>query len=485
MTATSRWRSREPPQALSARRVPGWRAVSVDRHAARDGSRPACGSTSAPRRRRWRPTGGRGRRRGGSRRGVLVNLGGDIAVAGPAPPGGWPVRVADDHRAPADAPGQIADDPLRRPRDLEHDGSALGPGAAITSSTRGPAGPPIALAHRERRGRQLRGRQHRQHRSDRARRRRPRVARGARPAGAARRSRRRGAHASPAGPQELVAGMIVAREPRTLGALVRDARRRRDDAGPADRQRGPRDRRGPRAGSRPGAPVRGRQRCTGRSRCSRVALLAVHVVTTLLDPFPPIGRSERGRPVPDQLPAAVAGARDAGLRPPGRAGPDEPRPPPPGLPRLARAALARLRLLAGGAAARARQRARTRRPPGCWCSRSAASAAVVVALASRLAAPDDAPGRPGRRGVPPRCSPRIALAVWLAQGPLAQGWARRAGTPAAVLAAFAPKAAAARRPSTRPADALRQAVRRASSTGTHPQRRRAPTAPPCVDLRCG
>src|SRR5947208_9005377 len=36
----------------------------------------------------------------------------------------------------------------------------------------------------------------------------------------------------------------------------------------------------------------------------------------------------------------------------------------------------------------------------------------------------------------------IALAVWLVQGPLAQGWARRAGTPASVLAAFRPKVAA-------------------------------------------
>jgi FAD:protein FMN transferase len=31
--------------------------------------------------------------------GVLVSLGGDIAVAGPAPEGGWPVALADDHRA--------------------------------------------------------------------------------------------------------------------------------------------------------------------------------------------------------------------------------------------------------------------------------------------------------------------------------------------------------------------------------------------------
>lgn len=30
--------------------------------------------------------------------GVLVSLGGDVAVAGPAPAGGWPVGIADDHR---------------------------------------------------------------------------------------------------------------------------------------------------------------------------------------------------------------------------------------------------------------------------------------------------------------------------------------------------------------------------------------------------
>jgi FAD:protein FMN transferase len=34
--------------------------------------------------------------------GVLVNLGGDIAVAGEPPATGWAVGVGDDHRAPAD-----------------------------------------------------------------------------------------------------------------------------------------------------------------------------------------------------------------------------------------------------------------------------------------------------------------------------------------------------------------------------------------------
>jgi thiamine biosynthesis lipoprotein len=38
--------------------------------------------------------------------GVLVGLGGDIALAGSAPERGWTVRVTDDHRAGVDAPGQ-------------------------------------------------------------------------------------------------------------------------------------------------------------------------------------------------------------------------------------------------------------------------------------------------------------------------------------------------------------------------------------------
>jgi thiamine biosynthesis lipoprotein len=38
--------------------------------------------------------------------GVLVSLSGDIAVCGPAPAGGWRVRVTDDHRSGEDVPGQ-------------------------------------------------------------------------------------------------------------------------------------------------------------------------------------------------------------------------------------------------------------------------------------------------------------------------------------------------------------------------------------------
>jgi thiamine biosynthesis lipoprotein len=38
--------------------------------------------------------------------GVLVNLGGDVAIAGPSPAGGWPVRVTDDQASGFEAPGE-------------------------------------------------------------------------------------------------------------------------------------------------------------------------------------------------------------------------------------------------------------------------------------------------------------------------------------------------------------------------------------------
>lgn len=53
--------------------------------------------------------------------GVLVSLGGDIAVAGRAPGLGWPVRVADDHAAPLETPGPVV---------------AVAAGGLATSSTR-------------------------------------------------------------------------------------------------------------------------------------------------------------------------------------------------------------------------------------------------------------------------------------------------------------------------------------------------------------
>jgi thiamine biosynthesis lipoprotein len=39
--------------------------------------------------------------------GVLVSLGGDVAVAGPGPAEGWPIRIADHHDAPLTSAGPV------------------------------------------------------------------------------------------------------------------------------------------------------------------------------------------------------------------------------------------------------------------------------------------------------------------------------------------------------------------------------------------
>ena len=51
---------------------------------------------------------------------MLVSFGGDLRTAGPAPAGGWSVRVTDDHRAAVSAPGQTI---------------TIGSGGLATSST--------------------------------------------------------------------------------------------------------------------------------------------------------------------------------------------------------------------------------------------------------------------------------------------------------------------------------------------------------------
>jgi DMSO/TMAO reductase YedYZ heme-binding membrane subunit len=71
--------------------------------------------------------------------------------------------------------------------------------------------------------------------------------------------------------------------------------------------------------------------------------------------------------------------------------------------------------------------------------------AVVLALAGRLAAGDIEP----RLRVAATVTAALAVpafAIWLAQGPRAKGWASRAGTPASVLAAFHPAQPARVRP---------------------------------------
>lgn len=95
------------PIPLVARPVPGWRRIELDvaRGVVRvpDGLELDLGSTAkacaADR------CAAAAARAAGC--GVLVSLGGDLALAGEAPEGGWTVLVTDDHAAGFDAPGQV------------------------------------------------------------------------------------------------------------------------------------------------------------------------------------------------------------------------------------------------------------------------------------------------------------------------------------------------------------------------------------------
>ncbi len=84
----------------------GWRAVDVDRANARvrvpSGVELDLGATAKA------LAADRAAKRIGTEIGcgVLVNLGGDLAIAGEPPEGGWTVRVTDDHAASSAAPGQ-------------------------------------------------------------------------------------------------------------------------------------------------------------------------------------------------------------------------------------------------------------------------------------------------------------------------------------------------------------------------------------------
>jgi DMSO/TMAO reductase YedYZ heme-binding membrane subunit len=74
---------------------------------------------------------------------------------------------------------------------------------------------------------------------------------------------------------------------------------------------------------------------------------------------------------------------------------------------------------------------------------------VLVAVAARLASEGVSPAlRIG--GSATALIAALALVVWLPLGPLAPGWARRAGTPTAVLEAFSPPARAATVPRADP-----------------------------------
>jgi thiamine biosynthesis lipoprotein len=96
------------PLRVRVRPAPGWKCIRVDRDARTvrvpDGVEMDFGATAkalAAQRAASRVA-----RVTGS--GVLVSLGGDCALAGPAPAAGWHIRIADTHDADPSGPGPVA-----------------------------------------------------------------------------------------------------------------------------------------------------------------------------------------------------------------------------------------------------------------------------------------------------------------------------------------------------------------------------------------
>lgn len=90
----------------AVRPVPGWRCVQLDPRSRRvrltRGAQLDLGATAKA----WAADRCAQQIAAEVGRGVLVSLGGDVAVAGRPPSDGWQVKVTDDHAAPDWAPGQ-------------------------------------------------------------------------------------------------------------------------------------------------------------------------------------------------------------------------------------------------------------------------------------------------------------------------------------------------------------------------------------------
>jgi thiamine biosynthesis lipoprotein len=93
-----------PPVRLTVRSVPGWRQIELDEESGLlslpSGTRLDLGATAKA----WAADRAAARIAAELGCGVLVNLGGDIAVAGTVPDGGWRVRVQDVTGPPEEPP---------------------------------------------------------------------------------------------------------------------------------------------------------------------------------------------------------------------------------------------------------------------------------------------------------------------------------------------------------------------------------------------
>lgn len=96
-----------PALSFNARPVPGWEAVTIDRAAATVALRPGVRLDLGATAKAFCADLAAAAISAATGAGVLVSLGGDIAVAGPAPQDGWAVKIGPDHAAPLDGPGPV------------------------------------------------------------------------------------------------------------------------------------------------------------------------------------------------------------------------------------------------------------------------------------------------------------------------------------------------------------------------------------------
>ncbi len=93
-----------PPVRLSVRAAPGWRQVSLDEQHRLLSLPPGISLDLGATAKAWAADRSAARLAAELGCGVLVGLGGDIAVAGPPPEGGWRIRVQDVTGRPEDPP---------------------------------------------------------------------------------------------------------------------------------------------------------------------------------------------------------------------------------------------------------------------------------------------------------------------------------------------------------------------------------------------
>jgi FAD:protein FMN transferase len=95
-----------PPPAVSARFEGGWRTIHFDPEGPSVRVPAGIALDLGASAKAWAADRGVRMAAESGACGALVSIGGDIALAGPAPAQGWPVRVTDDHRAAHTAEGQ-------------------------------------------------------------------------------------------------------------------------------------------------------------------------------------------------------------------------------------------------------------------------------------------------------------------------------------------------------------------------------------------